>query len=341
MSAGAGAKTNAIVVGFGHLGSFHAQKYLGLKGEGVELVALIDPRASEIGAKAEKVAPGVPIFPSLEEYFKAVRDGRVAKAQVASVSTTTDHHLAAGLALIAEGVHLLVEKPLAPSSPEGLKLVEAAEKAGVVLATGQVERHRAMEALHSWNANPLFIECHRLSPFPARSVDIDVIFDLMIHDIDLMLAMVNSPLKTIHASGFPVLTSQIDIANCRFEFENGCVANLTASRISLTRVRKFRIFSGDAYLSLDLQTGSFERYGRNVGETDIAKAISHESGTLQVADALQEEIRDFVRAVQHGRQPLVSGRDGLRAIEVAERVVADVKQRMVKLGPSLPAAGLF
>ncbi|RYZ96845.1 MAG: Gfo/Idh/MocA family oxidoreductase, partial [Proteobacteria bacterium] len=181
---------NAIVVGFGHLGSFHAQKYLGMEAQGIKLVALVDPRAEEIKAKAEKTAPGVPLFASLADYFAAVNAGKVARAQLASVSTTTEFHLSAGLALLKEGVHILVEKPLAGHAKDGLALVEAAEKAGLVLAVGQVERHRAMEALRTWNAHPLFLECHRLSPFPARSVDIDVIFDLMIHDIDLMLAMV-------------------------------------------------------------------------------------------------------------------------------------------------------
>jgi predicted dehydrogenase len=333
-------RLGAIVVGFGHLGNFHAQKYAGLT-ELAELVALIDPRAEEMRAKADKIRAGLPIFSSIKEYFSAVEAGKVARAQLASVATTTEHHLSASLELLKEKVHLLVEKPLASTSAEGRQLVEAADKAGCVLATGQVERHRATEALRLWNAKPLFIECHRLSPFPARSVDIDVIFDLMIHDIDLMLAMVDSPLKSIHAAGFPVLTSQIDIANCRFEFENGCVANLTSSRISLTKVRKFRIFSGDAYLSMDLQSGNFERYGRNTGEMDLAKAISHEAGTLSVEDALQEEIRDFVAAVREGKSPLVSGRDGLRAIEIAEKVVKDVKERVAKLGPTLPTHGLI
>lgn len=331
---------HAIVVGFGHLGSFHAQKYLALAGEGVKLVALVDPRAEEVKEKAAKVAPGVPVFASLEAYFAAADAGTVPRAQLASVSTTTEHHLAAGLALIAKGVHLLVEKPLAGHAKDGLRLVEAAEAAGLVLAVGHVQRHLVVDALRSWKAQPLFLECHRLSPFPARSTDIDVIFDLMIHDIDLMLAMVNSPLKSLHASGFPVLTSQIDIANCRFEFENGCVANLTSSRISLTRVRKFRVFSGSTYLSLDLQAGTFEHYGRNLGETDLAKAISHESGNFGVADALQEEIKDFVGAVREGRPPLVSGRDGLRAIEIAERVVADVRARVSKLPPGAIPPGL-
>ena len=322
----------AIVVGFGHLGGFHAQKYAQLPG--VELVAVVDPRIAELGAKIEKQAPTAKGFASIDDYFGAVNDGQVAKADLASIATITDEHVNAGLRLIEKGVHLLVEKPLASSSGEGRKLVDAAEKKGLVLATGQVERHRAVEVYQSLRGRPYFIECHRLSPFPARSTDIDVIFDLMIHDIDLMLAMVQSPLQQIHASGFPVLTKRIDIANCRFEFENGCVANLTSSRISITRTRKFRIFCSDSYLSLDLAAGTYEQYLKNPGETDLAKAISHASGSLKVEDALQEEIRDFTAAVREKRAPLVSGKAGLEAIEVAERVVADIDRRMKKLGIS-------
>ncbi len=321
----------AIVVGFGHLGAFHAQKYTSLKGEGVDLVAVVDPRGEELEEKRKKFAPSAKIFSSLSSYFEAVKKGEIPKAALASVATTTDAHVEAGLQLIDQGVHLLVEKPLASSSVEGKKLVEAADKKKVLLATGQVERHRAVEVYKGLRGQPLFIECHRLSPFPARSTDIDVVFDLMIHDIDLMLAMVNSPVKEIHGAGFPVLTSQIDIANCRFEFENGCVANLTSSRISITRTRKFRIFCRDSYLSLDLASGSFERYLKHPEEKDVSKAISHESGVLKVEDALQEEIRDFVQAVKTGRSPLVSGKDGLKAIEVAERVVAEITSRWQKV----------
>jgi predicted dehydrogenase len=317
---------NAIVVGFGHLGNFHAQKYASLQSEGVKLAALVDPRGEELRQKADKIRAGIPIYTSVADCLREEK-----KIALASVATTTDAHVQTGLELLEAGVHLLVEKPLASSSKEGLRLVMAAEKKGLVLATGQVERHRAVDAYKGLRGQPYFIECHRLSPFPARSTDIDVIFDLMIHDIDLMLAMVNSPLTEVHAAGFPVLTKQIDIANCRFEFANGCVANLTSSRISITRTRKFRVFCRDSYLSMDLGAGSFERYVKDPQEQDIAKAISHESGTLGAEDALREEIRDFVRAVREGKEPLVSGRDGLRAIEVAERVVADVKRRLEKL----------
>lgn len=328
------AKLKAIVVGFGHLGSFHAQKYMELSrtGEEIELVALIDPRAEEIRPKAEKTAPGVKVFASLQDYFTACEAGRAEKPDVASVASTTEHHLSIGEHLLARGVHLLVEKPLASSVAEARRLVELAEQKRLVLATGHVQRHLVVEALKGLRGQPYFIECHRLSPFPARSTDIDVVLDLMIHDIDLMLAMVSSPLKEVHSAGFPVLTPQIDIANCRFEFESGCVANLTSSRISMTRTRKFRIFSADSYLSLDLGAGTFERYVRHPGETDPAKAITMEQGSFGVEDALLEEVRDFVRAVREKRAPLVSGKDGLRAIEVAEQVVADARRRLQKLG---------
>lgn len=325
------AKMRAIVVGFGHLGTFHAQKYAALASEGVELVALIDPRASELVEKAQKKVPGVPLFPSLEDYFAAVEAGKVARADLASIASNTKHHLALGETLLEKGVHLLVEKPLAASAAEARRLVDLAARKKLTLATGHVQRHLVVDALKRMRGQPYFIECHRLSPFPARSTDIDVIFDLMIHDIDLMLAMVGSPLAEVRSAGFPVLTPQIDIANCRFEFESGCVANLTSSRISLTPTRKFRIFFSDSYLSLDLGAGTFERYVRQPGETDPEKAISHESGSFGVADALLEEVRDFVASVRDGRPPLVSGADGLRAIEVAEQVVADAQRRMSRV----------
>ena len=322
------AKLAAVVVGFGHLGNFHAQKYMSLGADGVELVGLVDANSEQAKIKAAKNFPGVPVFGSVTELLAAAAAGKIAKPNLASVATTTEHHLSVSLELMKAGIHLLVEKPLAFTVEEGKKLVDFADKAKLVLATGQVERHRAVEAFRELRGRPLFIECHRLSPFPARSTDIDVILDLMIHDIDLMLAMVNSPIKSIHAAGFPVLTPQVDIANARFEFENGCVANITASRISITRTRKFRAFCSDAYLSLDLGAGTYERYHKDPEEKDLAKAISHKSGSLSVEDALKEEIRDFVLAVRDQRSPLVSGKDGLRALEVAELVIRDVKERL-------------
>lgn len=334
MGSAANAKLRAIVVGFGHLGNFHAQKYVKLQqlGEGVELVALVDPRGDELKEKAAKSAPGVPIFRTVQDYLAACEAGTAQRAEIASIAATTEHHLPIAEQLLSRGVHLLVEKPLASTAAEARKLVELASWKKLTLATGHVQRHLVTESLKSMRGQPYFIECHRLSPFPARSTDIDVVLDLMIHDIDLMLTMVNSPLKDVHSAGFPVLTPQIDIANCRFEFESGCVANLTSSRISMQVTRKFRIFCADSYLSLDLGAGTFERYIRQPGETDPAKAITMETGSFGVEDALLEEVRDFVRSVRDGRPPLVSGSDGLRAIEVAEQVVNDARRRLQKLG---------
>lgn len=327
---------NAIVVGYGHLGNFHAQKYYSLASQGVKLVAIVDPLVDKARTKAAKFFPEIPVYSSVQDCLTAVENERLPKIHVASVATTTDQHLAVGLALVKAGIHILVEKPVAASAVDAKILVEAAEKANLVIAAGQVERYRAVEAFQGMTGRPYFIECHRLSPFPARSTDIDVIFDLMIHDIDLMLSMAQSPIKSVHAAGFPVLTSQIDIANARFEFENGCVANLTSSRISITRTRKFRAFCSDSYLSLDLGAGTYERYHKDPNETDLAKAISHQGGSLKVEDALLAEIQDFVRAVRENARPLVTGRDGLRAIEVAEQVLADAKKRLPAVGVHIP-----
>ncbi|NUM87930.1 MAG: Gfo/Idh/MocA family oxidoreductase [Bdellovibrionales bacterium] len=336
------AEINSAVVGVGHLGGFHAQKHAALAREGVRLVALVDPAVETVREKIAKgKVPEAPVFSSVEECLAAATAGKIPRIHAASVATTTETHVETGLRLLDAGVHLLVEKPLAMDSKGARKLVEEAERHKLVLATGKVERHRVMEVFGRIQGQPLFIECHRLSPFPARSTDIDVIFDLMIHDIDLMLAMVKSPIRAVHAAGFPVLTRHFDIANARFEFENGCVANLTASRISVTRTRKFRVFCSDAYLSLDLQTGEFNRYTKDPREPELEKAIAHESGSLTVGDPLLAEVRDFFSAVRGGHGPLVTGRDGLSAIEVAESVVADVKARLRELPPGTLPAGEF
>ncbi len=327
---------HAIVVGYRHLGNFHAQKYHSLTAHGVKLVAIVDPMVDKAREKAAKFFPEIPVYSSVKDCLQAVENERLPKVHLASIATTTEFHVEAGLELVAAGIHILVEKPVANNSAAAKTLVEAAEKAGLVIAAGQVERFRAIEAFQGMKGRPYFIECHRLSPFPARSTDIDVIFDLMIHDIDLMLAMVQSPIKSVHAAGFPVLTQQIDIANARFEFENGCVANLTSSRISITRTRKFRAFCSDSYLSLDLGAGTYERYHKDPNETDLAKAISHQGGSLKVEDALLAEIKDFVDAVREKKRPLVTGRDGLHAIEVAEMVLRDAKKRLPAVGVHAP-----
>ena len=225
---------SAIVVGVGKLGTFHAQKYLNFSKNELQLVALVDTDVEKVRA----AFPEIPVFAELRECLQAEAKREIPEIHLASVAAPTILHVEIAEALLKAGKHVLVEKPLSSGVEEGRKIIELAKRLKKKLAVGQVERFRAAVLFQSIKEAPRFIECHRLSPFPARSTDIDVVLDLMIHDIDLMLSIVNAPLETVSAAGFPVLTPMVDIANARFEFANGCVANLTSSRISITKTRK-------------------------------------------------------------------------------------------------------
>lgn len=314
---------NVGVVGVGRLGTFHAQKYLELQDQGVRLVALIDPETERVSKKF----PGIPVFSNYEAWFAAEDKGEVPKASAASVATNTVFHREVAEALLLRGCNVLVEKPLASSSHEGRDLIAAAARAQKILAVGHVERHRAMESLRRLGT-PRFIECHRLAPFSNRSTDIDVVLDLMIHDIDLMLSIVKSPLKFVHAAGFPVLTNKVDIANARFEFADGCVANLTCSRVSIQAMRKFRVFAGDTYLSLDLGAGKFQFFRKNPNIPNPEEAIEGDFGEIEVRDALRTEVGDFISAIREQRKPLVTGEDALHAQILAEKVQFDIEARI-------------
>ncbi len=314
----------ACVIGVGRLGTFHAKKYLELASEGVELAALVDANPE----KVEKAFPGIKVFRTHQELLAAEANGSLLPIEAFSVATNTESHREIAIALLEAGKHVLVEKPLAMTSLEGADIIRAANQAKRVLAVGHVERHRAMRVLQDLG-KPRFIECHRLAPFSNRSTDIDVVLDLMIHDIDLMLAIVKSPLKFVHAAGFPVLTKKADIANARFEFEDGCIANITASRISIAATRKFRVFSGDTYVSIDLAQGSYQKFWKKPGIEDLAEAIDGDMGELEVKDALKTEVGDFVSAVRNGRAPLVTGEAAMEAQILAEKVQAEISRRMV------------
>lgn len=316
-------KIHACVVGVGRLGTFHARKYQELAGEGVALAALVDMDPE----KARAAFPGIPVFPDVKALLAAEARGDIPKLDLASVATTTNAHREASIALLKAGKHVLVEKPLAMSSGEGREIVRAATAAQRVLAVGHVERHRAMDMLRRLE-RPRFIECHRLAPFSNRSTDIDVVLDLMIHDIDLMLAIVKSPLKLVHAAGFPVLTDKIDIANVRFEFQDGCIANLTSSRISVAATRKFRVFSGDTYVSLDLAAGTYQHFHKRPGVANLEDAIEGDMGEIEVKDALRTEVGDFVKAVTSGGRPLVTGEEALEAQVLAEKVLEQILERV-------------
>jgi predicted dehydrogenase len=295
------------VIGVGHLGQHHARLLAAM--DGVDLVGVCDvnrARADEIGTKF-----GAPAFSDAREL--------VGRVDAVTVAVPTVAHLDVGLPFLHAGVATLIEKPIAPSVADADRLVEAAERGGAMLATGHTERFNpAVAAALPIISGPRFIEIHRLGTFPERSLDIDVIFDLMIHDLDLLLRVVGSEVTSIEAVGVNVLTPKADIANARLRFASGCIANLTASRISRERVRKARFFQNDAYVSIDYAAQELEVF-RLV--KDGPRPIIH-GGKVDVVneEPLRRELADFVEAVRSGRQPGVTGRDGRLALELATRV---------------------
>jgi predicted dehydrogenase len=303
------ATLRVAVVGVGGLGQHHARLFASM--EGVELVGVVDTnlsRAADIGGRY-----GAPAFTD-------ARDLPAALAAV-TVAVPTVSHVEVALPLLERGIAVLVEKPLAPSVADAERLVEAAERRGVVLGAGHTERFNpAVEAALPLVTNPRFIEVHRLGAFPERSLDIDVVFDLMIHDLDLLLAAVRSDVVAVEAVGVNVLTPRTDIANARVRFASGCIANVTASRISRDRVRKARFFQAESYVSVDFALQEVEVYRLTPG--DGRPVI--EGGKVHVVrdEPLRRELADFVAAVREQRPPGVSGRAGCRALALAERVAA-------------------
>ena len=299
----------AVVVGVGHLGKHHARILAALPG--VTLAGVVDTdieRASQVAAEREtKAYADVSLVPG--------------KIDVAVVAVPTESHARIARALIESGVHTLVEKPIAQTVAEADDLIAAAKSRGVVLAVGHSERFNpAVMAARPHVKDPRFIEVHRLGQMPGRSLDIDVVLDLMIHDLDLILSLVPSEVEGVEAVGVPVLTPRIDIANARLRFANGCIANLTASRISREPVRKIRFFQQDAYLSIDTAAREVELW-RLVRQPSGAPTIG--GGKLEVAgdEALKGELEDFLGAVRDGRAPAVSGEQGRAALALATRIV--------------------
>jgi predicted dehydrogenase len=296
------------VVGVGHLGRHHARILSAL--DGAQLVAVVDTTAERAADAA--AATGA----------RALTDFRDLLGQVdaVTVAVPTELHREVALPFLEHGVSVLVEKPIARTLEEADELVAAARASGATLAVGHTERYNpAVAAVLPLVTSPRFIEVHRLGVFPDRSLDIDVVFDLMIHDLDIILALVRSDVESIEAVGVPVLTSRYDIANARLRFASGCIANVTASRISRERVRKIRFFQPDAYISIDYAAQEVE--GWRLVPRDGARP-SIEGGPLPVErdEPLRRELADFVRAVRTGTAPLVDGDAGRRALELATRI---------------------
>jgi predicted dehydrogenase len=304
------------VIGVGHLGQHHARILASLPD--VSLVGVVDTkpgRAEEVGAKYGAVG-----YLDVETLF-----GRV---DAVSVAVPTAAHVDVALQFIERGVAVLVEKPIAARVAEADRLIAAADARGVILAAGHTERFNpAVAAALPLVSHPRFVEVHRLGTFPDRSLDIDVIFDLMIHDLDLLLAAVSSEVVSIEAVGVNVLTPKTDIANVRLRFADGCIANLTASRISRERVRKARFFQTDSYVSIDYATREVEVYRLLRSESAAAARPVIQGGKLDVPpdEPLARELIDFVGAVRDQRAPGVTGAAGRDALALAERIAAAIE----------------
>lgn len=307
-------KIRAAVVGVGYLGRFHAQKYAQLAD--CELVAVVDGReearqavAAETGARA------------LAQYRELL-----GKVDAVSVVTPTPAHFEIAEAFLAAGAHVLVEKPITETPDQARALIARAAREKRILQVGHLERfNAAVLAAEPHLKAPRFMECHRLAPYKERGTDVNVVLDLMIHDIDLVQSLAGSELVGIDAIGSPVFSGEIDIANARLRFANGCVANTTASRVSLKTERKLRIFEDAAYISLDLQQKILTLIRKREGVPQPGQLpVSIEEANLEQGDALKSEIQSFLDCIRNNRRPVVSGEDGLRALETAIRITEQV-----------------
>ena len=308
----------AGVVGVGYLGQFHAEKYAGLPG--ADLVAVVDAdldRARQIAAKHT-----VEAYSDFRELF--------GKVDAVSIVTPTNLHYEIAREFLNHGIDVLVEKPITVTLQEADDLVAIAREHNRILQVGHLERFNgAIVALNGILNKPMFIESHRLAPFKERGTEVDVILDIMIHDIDIILNLVGAPVTAIHAVGVPVVSNQTnDIANVRLEFATGCIANVTASRISVKEMRKIRIFQQDAYISIDYATQDIEVYRKmELGDQYDTPQIMYDDIDIKQADSLKEEIRSFINAVQTRCAPVVPGEAGRDALKIALEIVHQVETR--------------
>jgi len=299
------------VIGAGHMGRYHAEKLARLAG--VELAGVVDADPARAAALAAKL--GCAAFPRHEDLY--------GKAEAAVVAVPTDRHHAVALDCLRHGLHVLVEKPIAATLEEADALIAEAAQRQRVLQCGHVERYnKAFRALGARMDRPVFIEAERLAGFKSRGAEVDVVLDLMIHDLDLAVALARSPVERVSACGFRVLTRDIDIANARLEFTNGCVANLSASRVSQAAVRKLRVFQPDLYVSADLQAGRL-RYVR-----EVSGAIRETEETYEGGDALALQAEAFVSSITKKSPVDVDGQQGRRVLELAIEVGRLVRERL-------------
>lgn len=311
-------KIRAAVIGVGYLGRFHAQKYA--QAADCDLVGVADARQEAREAVAAEVGT------------RPVADHRqlLGAVDAVSVVTPTPAHFPIAREFLESGAHVLVEKPITETPQEARELIELAARRGRILQVGHLERfNSAILAAEPHLRSPRFVECHRLAPYRERGTDVNVVLDLMIHDIDIVQTIVGAPVRTVEAIGTPVFSDSIDIANARITFGNGCVVNATASRVSLKTERKMRIFEDDAYLSLDLQQKVLTLIRKRApGEAPGALPVSIEEQSLEPGDALKAEIDSFLACIRDGRPPVVTGEAGLMALETAMRISEQVRRSL-------------
>jgi predicted dehydrogenase len=328
-------KVRVGVVGVGHLGSLHAKMFSEM--QEVEFKGVFDIQ----GERSKLVATefGVRQYRSYGELLEDV--------DAISIATPTSTHSEVASKALETKVHAFIEKPLTETVDEADRLVQLARQNNVMIQVGHVERFNpALLALEKYNLNPMFIESHRLAQFNPRGSDVPVVLDLMIHDIDIILSLVNSPVANIDANGVAVVSDSADIANARIKFRSGCVANVTASRISQRKMRKMRLFQRDAYISIDFSEGTAEVF-RLVDASDSSanatmllgqigagarkRNIVYEQPEIKEINALKYELELFVKAIQTGERPVVSAEDGKRALQVAQEIIARIQDQQFRL----------
>ena len=319
------------VVGVGHLGSLHAKMLADLPG--VRLTAVFDADPARAAGVAAQY--GTTASPSLDALLESV--------DAVTIATTTVAHAEVALRALGRGKHVFVEKPITETIAEAARVCEAAARGGLLVQVGHIERFNpAILALEKYTIAPMFVESHRLAQFNPRGTDVGVVLDLMIHDIDLILSFVRSPVRSVEANGVAVVSDSVDIANARIQFANGCVANVTASRISQRKMRKMRLFQKSGYIAIDFSEGTAEVF-RLVGEDEPEtkgtmmlgelgsgkhrRKIVYELPEVKEVNALRHELALFADAVASGRPPVVSGEDGARALEVASAIMEKISQQ--------------
>lgn len=311
-------KINTAVVGVGYLGKYHAEKYTLFPHS--NLIAVCDTNAEHRNQVANKLqTKGIADYHDL-----------IGQVEAVSIAVPTALHYEIGKFFLEHGVHVLLEKPIATSLEEAQELIFLAEQNQAILQIGHLERfNNAIKALDPILKNPLYIESSRMSPFKLRGTDVNVVLDLMIHDIDIIQSIVKSDIKEIRANGAPILSPFIDIATARIEFENGCVANVSASRVSLKQERRLRIFQHDCYVGLDLDNKKLSIHRKGIQEMfpGIPEIIS-DNHVFDHGDALKDQISMFLDSIRHNKPAIVSGVDGKRALETAIRITKIVRKQL-------------